>query len=183
MPPTAPASKLIGVPLAVGEGGVALSVTPLQRRGISENAGTGRRAVRRGNADRSGGPAAHCRADRGVADYAEGCRRRTAEAHRGGAGEICAGDGYHRPRAPADRGERGDGRRWVPGEGAGAGGRAAGRCHADGAGGAAADCGADRGVADHGEGGRCRAAEGHRGGPGKVGAGDGDHSACSSVAR
>ena len=61
----------------------------------------------------------------------EGCRRRAAEGHRGRPGEVGAGDGHHRPRAPAGRGERGDGRRRDEGEGAGAGGRAAGRGDGD----------------------------------------------------
>ena len=39
-----------------------------------------------------------------VADDGEGGRRRAAEGHRGRPGEVGAGDGHHRPRAPAASG-------------------------------------------------------------------------------
>ena len=43
--------------------------------------------------------------------------------------KLAADNGHHRSRAPAGRGERGDGRRRVEGEGAATDCRAAGRSH------------------------------------------------------
>ena len=52
----------------------------------------------------AGGAAAHRRGDRSGAGDGEGGRRRAAEGHRGRPGEVGAGDGHHRPRAPAASG-------------------------------------------------------------------------------